>query len=913
MKKIYAVILMLFTSASVFSQYIKSVNSYFIPSSGSVTVTIAGHNTFFTTHPVNYVSLTQPHNSDGSSFTSVSETVVSDDTITATFNISNPNHGGYYDVTVVAAGITINTKKDGVYMTGKDPRRVNSMTPNFGLASSTITAQLTGAQMHFMTSTGYPQIGSVRLTSEIDNSFINNSTINYIDSNNVNVDFNIPYNATNGKYKLNVDLQNLNQTNRPYFFTVAGGIPKRIVSVTPHECQLGSNMQVMVTVFGRNLITQPVTWAYLNSELTTYSNYISGGNMNTIDSNHISLSFTIPTSAPDGDYYITLGGNPSLTKHYAFRVLPPDLRGVIYLDADSNGVQNGAEHGLGNRKVLLLPDSIYAYTDYQGKFFYYADPGNYTLQYCSDTVYTLTSTPSVYNFTVTNTPQSGFNFGLYKMPSYQHTFYGSWQHMRCNQNTYTYWSIYNPEDVVHNGVVTLIHSPNLIVTSTSIPPTSVNGDTMVWNYSANPLQTLNCGVTFMCPSAGQSVWYNYTDQIANHTYHYTFSGVVACSWDPNDKSVYPAETPSAPATLNTETLEYNINFQNTGNDTAFQVVIDDTLSAFLDLESFEIIASSHAMTANLDYPNRIVSFRFENILLPDSNVDEPGSHGFVRYRIKALQGIPDSSEVTNTGYIYFDFNPAVITNTVTSHLVYFLLPQASFTTASQSICQLDCINFASTSAYATSWQWSFPGGIPSTSTDENPQGICFLNTGTYDVTLIATNGFSSDTLVMPGYLAVNQLPSPPVIFESNDTLYCMPDQFYTAYQWYDTTGLISGATNNYYVPPVSGLYGISVYNAQGCEAASAYPIILKISDPVLHDAGTYPNPAHEKLYVRNRFSSGEATVTITTIKGEKVITAIVHSSMTSDSEIDIRNLSPGMYFVRFQNQEQSFVKRFIKN
>lgn len=911
MKKIYISSFLLCMAMATSAQKIIAVSPYAIPASGSVTVTIVGHNTFFLSHPVSYARLTQPDNSDGSVFTSVSETVISNDSMTATFNISNPAHGGFYNVSVVASSIYINTRQNGVYMTGKEPRRISSATPNYGAASATLTTTISGSQMHFLSSTGYPHIGSVQIKSEIDNTVLYNSGLNYIDSNNVNVEFTLPYNATNGIYTLDVDMQNLYHTSRTNFITVTGGVKKKIVSVNPPSSMKGDSVQMIVRVTGRNLITNPVTSAVLSSELSSYSLTIYSQNISVIDSNHVRIKTFISTLAAEGDYYLTLNGFPSLIKHFAFRVVPPDIKGIIYQDADSNGVMNGSEHGLGGRKVLLLPDSIYAFTDQNGNYFYYTDPGTYTVKYVQDTVYQLTSSPSSYNVTVVDTAQSGFNFGIYKMPTFEHIFYASQQNMRCNTTTNTFWYIYNPEDVVHQGTVTLVHSPNLTVTWTSIAPNYTNGDTMVWNYNINPMSALQCNVQFLSPAAGNTVWYKYTDHIANHNYNTSFTAVVTCSWDPNDKSVQPQETPSDPTTLVTEVLEYNINFQNTGNDTAFRVMIEDTLNPFLDLSTFEIIGSSHPMVANLDYPNRVVNFIFENILLADSNIDEPNSHGYVRYRIKPLQGIPDSVTVSNTAYIYFDFNPAVITNTATSHLVYFKLPQASATTASSSICMLNCINFNSTSIYATSWQWSFPGGVPSSSTDENPQGICYLNTGNYDVTLIATNGFGSDTISLPSYLTVNALPPPPVLFISNDTIFCVIDPNYTSYQWYDTTGMISGATNSYYVPPFTGLFGLSVYNQQGCEAASSMPINVSMPEYTKEEFYVFPNPAEDQLGMHLTLNMTGCTIEILNLPGEKIKTA--GPTLQQDINIDIRNLSPGIYFVRFQNQERTFEKRFVKN
>ena len=143
--------------------------------------------------------------------------------------------------------------------------------------------------------------------------------------------------------------------------------------------------------------------------------------------------------------------------------------------------------------------------------------------------------------------------------------------------------------------------------------------------------------------------------------------VVTCSYDPNDKQVQPAGIEEEHFTLKNSWLDYTIRFQNTGNDTAFVVVLRDTLDLNLDLKSFEIISSSHNMQASRK--DRALEFRFDNILLPDSNRNEPGSHGFVRYRIKAVAEVADNTVVENKAHIFFDFNPAIVTNTTFNTLM----------------------------------------------------------------------------------------------------------------------------------------------------------------------------------------------------------------------------------------------------
>jgi hypothetical protein len=65
----------------------------------------------------------------------------------------------------------------------------------------------------------------------------------------------------------------------------------------------------------------------------------------------------------------------------------------------------------------------------------------------------------------------------------------------------------------------------------------------------------------------------------------------------------------------------------------------------------------------------MVEFKFENILLPDSTVDEPGSHGYIQYRIHPMQNLLLPVVVHNEADIFFDSNFPVATNNVWNTLV----------------------------------------------------------------------------------------------------------------------------------------------------------------------------------------------------------------------------------------------------
>ncbi|MFY0643484.1 MAG: T9SS type A sorting domain-containing protein [Bacteroidia bacterium] len=148
---------------------------------------------------------------------------------------------------------------------------------------------------------------------------------------------------------------------------------------------------------------------------------------------------------------------------------------------------------------------------------------------------------------------------------------------------------------------------------------------------------------------------------------------ITGAYDPNEKVVFPkgADLDAIQgAVLAKETNEfiYTIHFQNTGNDTAFKVVLKDTLDQNLDISTLEIIDASHPMQLLYD-DGRYIHFVFENILLPDSTTDLLGSQGFAKFKISTNKDLPVGTVIKNRASIYFDYNPAIHTNEVINTLV----------------------------------------------------------------------------------------------------------------------------------------------------------------------------------------------------------------------------------------------------
>lgn len=96
--------------------------------------------------------------------------------------------------------------------------------------------------------------------------------------------------------------------------------------------------------------------------------------------------------------------------------------------------------------------------------------------------------------------------------------------------------------------------------------------------------------------------------------------------------------------------------------------------------------------------------------------------------------------------------------------VEFITPPliADFIASTNTPCPGNSVSFTDISTgNPTSWSWTFPGGTPSNSAQQNPQNIVYNNPGLYDVSLTVTNTLSINTVTKIGFINVPSLPSAP--------------------------------------------------------------------------------------------------------------------------------------------------------
>ncbi|MFN8236598.1 MAG: T9SS type A sorting domain-containing protein [Chitinophagales bacterium] len=135
------------------------------------------------------------------------------------------------------------------------------------------------------------------------------------------------------------------------------------------------------------------------------------------------------------------------------------------------------------------------------------------------------------------------------------------------------------------------------------------------------------------------------------------------SYDPNYKTALPVGLDTSHFITNRTPLEYIVHFQNTGTDTAFLVIVTDTLSTLLDITTLKMGAASHRYTYQIE-GNGVLKVYFNSIQLPDSATNTAASQGFFKFTIFPKNTLADYTLIPNHAAIYFDYNIGVATNEV---------------------------------------------------------------------------------------------------------------------------------------------------------------------------------------------------------------------------------------------------------
>ena len=371
-----------------------------------------------------------------------------------------------------------------------------------------------------------------------------------------------------------------------------------------------------------------------------------------------------------------VGINPNLACN------PDKIKMVSFVDANTNGIKdpNELDFNLGSFKYELNNNTTSSYVVSQDGVGYiysldYADTHDLSFQIDAEYANYYTSS-STYNDVLI---AQGSNENVFYFPVINTNPYADVEVTVIPTNnpvpgfTYNNTITYKNKGVVPtSGTLTFNHSPNVTILSNSESGSvaTANGFTLDFT-NLLPFETRTIDLSFSVPTiptvalgdivqSSSSVSSTVTDAIISNN-SFDLNNIIVGSYDPNDINEAHGNEILFSDFGADDYLYYTIRFQNTGTANASFVSVVNTLPAELNENSIVMLHSSHDY--NLTRNGSELKWFFDDINLVPDSVNNDDSQGYVTFKIKPTAGYTVGTLIENTAEIYFDYNPAIITNT----------------------------------------------------------------------------------------------------------------------------------------------------------------------------------------------------------------------------------------------------------
>ncbi len=425
---------------------------------------------------------------------------------------------------------------------------------------------------------------------------------------------------------------------------------------------------------------------------------------------------------------------------------------------------------------------------------------------------------------------------------------------------------YSPVWLTVDGVVTDTDSLQIQGGETVIYSYPASGQTFILNASQHPLHPGNSAPNAHVELCGDST--NWTPGIIIQFPQDDadpdvdiYCGQVTAPVDPNDKTGYPLGQTEEYYIQPNQQLQYVIRFQNVGTDTAFTVVVRDTLDIDLNIFTVTPGVSSHPCTFKM-YGPRVLEWTFEDIQLPDSTTNSEGSNGFLTFHVDQVPDLAPGTVINNDADIYFDFELPITTNT-TVHKIF-----EGFVEVCESFDTIFTVEQCNNYLWTTNGQtYTESGQYIEVLTN---QGGCD-STVTLDLTI---NSSSSSTQTQTGI---------------------------DSYTW--------PVNNETYTE--SGTYTAVIPNFVGCDSTITLDLTLEFTGLDENESpyvAVYPNPTYNSFILSTK-DMMNMNYTLLDIQGKVVLTGKIESP---EETVNISNLSRGQYNLVFEDESISPIS-IIKN
>lgn len=641
----------------------------------------------------------------------------------------------------------------------------------------------------------------------------------------------------------------------------------------------------------------------------------------------------------------------------------PDI--LVFHDMNGDGVHNFGEPGLSNWPIDIPAMNTTIYTDATGHISVNLPASSFQINLINNTSNWISST--IDQAFIDIPTNMSVEFGL--IPATGETFFvagpydGFWEIIHCTNGYEAGVTINNTGSAPLNGTLTMTCNTDFTPEEDAygtVPPDQVAAGFAQWNIvdylaGSNSLFSMHIdgpGVE----NIGTTEYFNFNlvlvDADGNEIYNESWqtTPMIACSYDPNDLTATPEGLYDPHFILPGQRIQYRVRFQNTGNLYAEDITIMDQLDInVFDISTFQPLYSSASMVACL-HDDGMVDFIFNDIYLPDSTSDEEGSHGFVVYQVEAREDLTPNTVLTNQASIFFEQNPAIITNEV--YHTIFDCNSFSGITGDVMACEGEDMSLDATQDYVETYTW-FVDNVMSTEpsvtlagltagdhlvnvTTANPlceathEVIVTVNTNPSidaggsaeicegeSVTLMAisdaevtwSNGSSNGTEIFPSsstiltatatnefgcqsedHLEIEVFDLPSALISQEGNILTAVDG--ASWQWFYDNNPVNGATSQSFTTIGDGQYYCVITSANGCDVNSETLNVTHVGSVENAVIRVYPNPVQDKTQVT--LPAGVYHLIITDALGQLVLS---RDNCSGVIVLDRNNYSAGAYML----------------
>lgn len=385
------------------------------------------------------------------------------------------------------------------------------------------------------------------------------------------------------------------------------------------------------------------------------------------------------------------GSCPGMTNNWQSVVISQNagIRLIAFIDSNNNGIMDTDEEYFQNGSFAITRNNTSTYSIRTGLYTFrpYATTDVYDFGYQLDSYYSSCFTIGNFNYDDIPAPQQTQNLYFPVIPitsCFDNKVVLSPTNLpRPGLSNYDYITIMtNGIDAPTSGTLTYTKAPNIPIASVTPSSGIVFTPTgFTYNYSglslSNPINftivnsipsipTVNLGDVL---TSSASISFAPADSNASNDTS-SLTQTIIGSYDPNDINESHGPKIQFDQFSQNDYLDYTIRFQNTGNANAIRVRVDNVLDSRIDENSINMISARH------DYimvrRDNTVSWEFNNIQLPPASVNEDLSNGFITFRVKLKPGFAIGDIIPAAASIYFDSNPAIVTETFNTEFVQLL-------------------------------------------------------------------------------------------------------------------------------------------------------------------------------------------------------------------------------------------------